>query len=841
MICSTSCRFRQRHAAAASFEDANRLFEQGQLAAAFDLTERGTREFQSTQPDWSWKFRILQGQILLWRGLAKDSLAELQPEPPPNLSSSETAAKRLIFLAFADSLLQHFDSAEHSLSDAHRLTDKYPDLLSYEALAKGTLLLLRGDYDGSGKAFRQSLNAARDLKQTFVEANALGNLGVLATRRAHYDEAIDDYDECLAVARKLKNEPLQAKTQGNLGWNYLKMGDFDRALSLSENALTGASRIGQLKDEQIWLTNIGLILFEQRDFARAKESFHEALEVARKLDNQGAVAISLNNLALVAIKEKQYSEAEKYNHEALEIKIANHDRSSQLYSILNQGVIEAESGLPAEGEKHMRQVIDGADQDVSLQWQAKVELARTYAATGDVHSAARQFQACMVDADVARRAIKKEEYRLSFLNTATDFYNDYIDFLISQGRIEEALAVAEHSRARTLAEGLGIKPASLEENKMGATEIARRQHAVILAYWLKPQRSYLWAITPKKISLFTLPDENEINAAVQGYRKALTGPRDPLDTANAAGQQLYEMLIAPAVKLIPPNSRVVIIAEGPLYGLNFETLLAPAPKLHYWIDDVTISNANSLAMLGTQPSPEPSATKPSLLLIGNPASASPDFPPLPQAEEEIHEVAAHFPNASETVIDGPKATPASYLASNPLDFSYIHFVAHGTASHLSPLDSAVILSPEGESYKLYARDIVEKPLRADLVTISACYGSGNRAYSGEGLVGLSWAFLRAGARNVVAALWEANDVSTPKLMDAMYSGIDRGDDPSTALRNAKLALLHSDSIYRRPFYWAPFQLYVGPGQTSLHSAESGAGAKGPGHSGGKNSLNPHKY
>jgi CHAT domain-containing protein len=298
---------------------------------------------------------------------------------------------------------------------------------------------------------------------------------------------------------------------------------------------------------------------------------------------------------------------------------------------------------------------------------------------------------------------------------------------------------------------------------------------------------------------------------VQAYRKALTGPRDPLETASDSGRQLYETLVAPAQKLIPAKSRVIVIADGSLHGLNFETLLAPSPKLHYWIDDVTISNANSLVLLGSARLQTSRGVRPSLLLIGNPVSASSEFPPLAQANEEIRDVGTHFDRDRQTIIDGRKATPAAYLASNPDKFSYIHFVAHGTASRLSPLDSAVVLSPQGDAYKLYARDIVEKPLLADLVTVSACYGSGSRAYSGEGLVGLSWAFLRAGARRVVAALWEANDISTPKLMDAMYSAISRGDDPATALHEAKLAMLHSDSIYRRPFYWAPFQLYVGSG------------------------------
>jgi len=98
------------------------------------------------------------------------------------------------------------------------------------------------------------------------------------------------------------------------------------------------------------------------------------------------------------------------------------------------------------------------------------------------------------------------------------------------------------------------------------------------------------------------------------------------------------------------------------------------------------------------------------------------------------------------------------------------------------------------------------------VTISACNGSGTRAYSGEGLVGLSWAFLRAGAHSVIGALWEVSDASTPQLMDALYRELSQGKDPATALRDAKLSLLHSpapDSVFKKAFYWAPFQIYTG--------------------------------
>jgi CHAT domain-containing protein len=201
----------------------------------------------------------------------------------------------------------------------------------------------------------------------------------------------------------------------------------------------------------------------------------------------------------------------------------------------------------------------------------------------------------------------------------------------------------------------------------------------------------------------------------------------------------------------------------------------------------------------------------------------------------MESVARHFPSADEQIFAREKATPSAYMTSNPERLSYIHFVAHGTARRLSPLDSAIVLSKspgsrneesknesskgepaksdpaissETESFKLYARDIITRPLHADLVTISACYGAGERAYSGEGLVGLSWAFLRAGAHNVVAALWEATDASTEQLMDRFYDELDKGRAPDAALRAAKLSLLRN-SAYHAPFYWGPFQLYTG--------------------------------
>jgi CHAT domain-containing protein len=95
------------------------------------------------------------------------------------------------------------------------------------------------------------------------------------------------------------------------------------------------------------------------------------------------------------------------------------------------------------------------------------------------------------------------------------------------------------------------------------------------------------------------------------------------------------------------------------------------------------------------------------------------------------------------------------------------------------------------------------------VTISSCHGAGTRAFAGEGLVGLAWAFLGAGASNVIAALWEVDDTVAADMMEVVYASIAKGTDPAVALRDAKRKIFQSGGSYAKPRYWAPFVLYAG--------------------------------
>ena len=221
---------------------------------------------------------------------------------------------------------------------------------------------------------------------------------------------------------------------------------------------------------------------------------------------------------------------------------------------------------------------------------------------------------------------------------------------------------------------------------------------------------------------------------------------------------------------------------------------------------MTIATAPSLRVLagGARHDIRP----PKLLIWGDPVLVGPEFAPMPNVKKEIAAVEECFPPANRVAFTGARAVPGEYAKARPANFTYIHFATHATANRESPLNSAIVLSHQGDSYKLYARDVAGVPLGADLVTLSACRSAGANAYSGEGLMGFAWAFLQAGAQNVIATLWDEDDAVSGDLMRVLYREIASGQTPARALRASKLALMRSGGRSRLPYYWGPLQVFT---------------------------------
>ena len=795
-----------------SFDRAERALQCGDIDVAARDAEEGYKDFHSLNAEWLWKFTLLKARVLRWRGLNDEVLALLASESTP-IPSDELAIRKLRLESVAYASMHKFSESEQKLADAERLcaSSHYPACAEVVS-TRGKLQMERGHYAQGQSLFEQVLSSARMQGDHFMAANALLDLTWAANEQTHFDEALYWANSAREISATEGFADIAQTALGNMGWAYYKLGDTEKAEGMFIEATEQAEKLGDTVDQLRWLSAKGYLDLDTDRISAAEQSFRQSLDLARKIKSREDIINALIALAFVSEHTNKLDDAKRYADEALSMARADGNKRDETYPRLVQGRVAAQQNDPAAAEAAYHEVENSPDAPVFLKWEAERSLANLYKSENQTDAAGREYRTALSTFEAARSQLQHENSRLPFLTNASRIYDDYIHLLVSQGKTDEALRVAEYSRARTLSEGLGFLKAttSFQPDPLNAPQIARKVGGSVFFYWLGEKQSYLWLVTPQKTSMFSLPPGPQIEAMVQRYRKALVGPLDPLATSNDDGIALYRALVAPAKALLPKDAKIFIIPDGGLNTLNFETLLVPDPSPHYWIEDATIADASSLRLLAA--SRAASKHPNGLLLMGNAVAPNADYPELRKAADEMDSIEKHFPAAQRHAIDGAQATPVAYMASKPEQFSYIHFVAHGTASRMSPLDSAIVLSrsnAQDDSFKLYARDIVHQPLRAELVTISTCYGAGSRAYSGEGLVGLSWAFLRAGAHNVIGALWEVSDVSTPQLMDDVYSGLNKGQSPEVALRSAKLSLLHSAGAFRKPFYWAPFQIYTG--------------------------------
>ena len=786
--------------------------KRGETFAALQEAGKGLRRFPSSETEWHWRFLVLKAEILHVQGLDKACLDLLKEELPSSLAMSDVAVSRRLTQGSASAAIRQLGDAGKFLADAETLVKTYhPELAGEFALGYGTLHFWKGEAPEAEAAYKQALEFARKQKDPFLEAAAVGNLGAATTLEGRYDESIEWNRAAAELARSVGAKAQLAKALGNTGWSYAELGDYENALTFYKQAEEVSAQNGLVASQTRWLVSVAYGHEGLGDDASAEAILKRALPLARTQDAKETLAQCLTQLAWIALKTGRLDLAEGYNKQAMDAEKGLGPRLA-IDSMLLRGAIAASRRDYKDAEESYLAVTQNAQAIKFQQWKAQAELANVYAAEGLDGKADKEYRLSLATIEDARGSIQTPELRLSFLFNTIRFYSNFVEFLVSRHRIEDALQVVELSRARTLTEGLGTVPKTLSFplRDFHPQKVARRRNAVLLDYWLAPQQSYLWVITPTKISCVTIAKQSEIEALVNDYRGAMQDGKDLLAGGGVAGQQLYSMLVAPAKQLIPPHARVIVLPDASLYRLNFEALIAPGPEPHYWIEDVTVSMASSLTLLDSNAPGSPQKGK-SLLLVGNTEQPNGDFPALGQAPTEMKNIEKYFSDDRLRVLEGKEATAKAYLESRPERFSYIHFVTHGTASDRHPLESAVILSPDGSSYKLYARDIVQHHINAGLVTISACNGAGARPYSGEGLVGLSWAFVRAGAHNVISALWEVSDASAPQFMNSLYAELTRGKDPATALRDAKLAMLHANAntVFRKPFYWAPFELYAG--------------------------------
>jgi CHAT domain-containing protein len=410
------------------------------------------------------------------------------------------------------------------------------------------------------------------------------------------------------------------------------------------------------------------------------------------------------------------------------------------------------------------------------------------------------------------------------------------------GHLSSQLSDAEREYDRLIVE---IKRRNPRYSKLRFPENLTLEEARAL---LDGQTALLaYSVTKRSVTAFVLTQStyrsarlsvppDELGARARMYADLLG--RDDGDGWRDISLRLYGDLLGPLRSEIGPGiERLVIIPDDVLHYLPFETLVQDTGDQHHstgsperrcLIEDFSISyvpSATVLSQLRSQEHQFSPADRADSLVLANPDLNGQRDPsmergsqtralfddeglrigPIPFAAAEAEVFRRYAGEASEIYV-GNEANETRIKAGRLDRFRILHFATHGLISQRAPARSSLVLSPsEGEDGFLQAREIYHLKLASDLVVLSACQTARGRVLSGEGVQGMARAFFHAGAKSVVASLWNVNDERTAAFMESFYRHLSEGQSKSQALRSAKLEMLHDERTIA-PRYWAAFIL-----------------------------------
>lgn len=385
--------------------------------------------------------------------------------------------------------------------------------------------------------------------------------------------------------------------------------------------------------------------------------------------------------------------------------------------------------------------------------------------------------------------------------------------------------VAKSSSAYASAVGQRTLPAWPEvRTSLGA-------RTALVSYIITDSAKYILIGTSARLVMKSIDPHTDLEKMVRGFRNQVKYQAPAL---NATSRELYKVIWKPVDDVLGQSAEIeniIVIPDGPLSLLPFEALEADGK---YLLERYNLRYHVSCALM-LQPAKTEVPKKPSLIAFApvfadeetnfvnksceraaqKTDSTSRSFSldgsyimPLPATEVEVQEIyRALSVNDPFSKYFLKKDANEELIKKGELGkYDYIHFATHGIVNSQYPELSGLLLAQNKQSPEdgiLYTGEIFGLDLKAQLVTLSACETALGKRVEGEGVRGLTSAFLVAGARTVVVSLWKVADESTAKLMISFYNQLLSGKDKASALREAKLSLLR-ESKYAHPFYWAPF-------------------------------------
>ncbi len=731
------------------------------------------------------------------------------------------------------------------------LGDSRREALALHNLGKG--LLSTGLLPEALDKLGQALGILQNLGDPGAQTSTLIAIGQVHVERNELDRALEAQRRALTLSREAGKRNLEAVALSDIAWAYLELGRFEEALAPLEEALAIFRTLGNRHDEAMTLYKIGRALDALGQDAFAADHHRQALALFEATEHRQGQIMALHSMAQVERQLGRLPLARRH----LETALAEIERLRTLpqshtlrysYFATKQSTYEAYVDLLME--LHRRHPQAGHDAE---------------ALTASERARARSQLDALTesDADLRRGTSPELRQREAALEEEIESLEIQRRQLLDDGAGRPRLSAIErrlrslfleHDRVQADIRRASPQYAALTQPRPLAAEEIQRQvvdhDTILLEYDLGAERSYLWVVTPGEVRSFELPPRQVIETAAKrayGFLSSshLTVSRVPTELAL---NKLSRLLLQPVAELLA-DKRLLIISDGALQYIPFSALPEPlaneqargsgddgkhAPPLGQGHEIVSMPSASTLAVLRSQIRVR-RRPRGIVAVLADPVfeledlrfrQQDPDQPSsatrgavpekrrydrLIYSQREADDILALAPAGETFAAIGFEASREVVMSGSLAGYRFLHFATHGVLNTEHPGLSRLVMSQfDRQGTKrdgfVFAHEIYNLELAADLVVLSACETALGAEIRGEGLLGLTQGFMYAGAASVLVSLWNVDDQATAELMAHLYrSLLVDGMRPAAALRAAQAAISR-ESRWQAPYFWAGFVL-----------------------------------
>lgn len=828
-------------------------FELGATSTAIKHYGDGLSAIGDKAPFWTATLSTARARAQIAIGNLDEAAADLEAaltaldnNPAPRLQASILRYRG----ALAQARGQYQDALDHraqaveiakAAQDYHSIGDSLADL--------GETYLAIGNAERAEAAYSEAVANARKTDSKRMLARALTSLAVAQLRVGNHpgrERAVATLEEADRIAEEIGDTLLIATTKKTIAEAYAELGNLDRAAEYYGKALERVGNADLRLRVQV-LVALGAVHVSANQAGKAKAPLDEANTLAQRLQDQGLIAECQAQLGRYEAARGNNGRAFEYFEQAAATIEASR---ATLVGSANKTALIAQNQLVFSNLVDLAARNDPTTARDAFAWAEKAK-ARTF-----LDQLAEAQQNIRAGVDPAFRNEEQELIRaigqlrntiahLQSTGAAADALKPYSDDLTKQERAFAALRERIAARNPRYADLRYPTPADV-----AAVQRTLASGEVLLAYFVGSAQGHAWAITKTAIKHATLPGERELRRLV-GYHRDLIVTGSPLAIAefNRSATTLGRHLLAPFKSMLPKDADVIVAADGPLHYLPIETLfLEPPPGEHaarydampFFVGHAArlryVQSATVLVSLNNTPPAQGAGNY--LVALGDPifederrprhaldarAIITRDlFARLPFTAGEVSALGALAKRAAPagqpvTVYTRNDATEEALkaLATNA---RYVHIATHGVLDERNPSFSGVVLTaqdggsasdPAADDGYCYLVEIFNLQFKADLIVLSACETGLGRLVGGEGVEGLTRAFMYAGAPRSLVTLWSVDDESTADLMGDFYRHLwTDGHDPARALLTAKREMIKRDGgKFAAPFFWSPFVLF----------------------------------